>query len=76
MQANKLRDEYLTKFTSSMSTAVDEFTSAEAHCVDVKEEVCLSVCVYVLCALYSGKFSEGLIFGNFRNLVHFPKINF
>ena len=25
---------------------------------------------------YSGKFSEGLIFGNFQNLVHFLKINF
>ena len=25
---------------------------------------------------YSGKFLEGLIFGNFRNLVLFPKINF
>ena len=30
----------------------------------------------ILLLPYSRKFSEGLIFGNFGNLVQFPKINF
>ena len=54
-------------------------------CVSLSLCVCLSLCVSVSVCLcvslslslpYSGKFSERNIFGNFQNVIHFPKIYF
>ena len=59
--------QYLPVYTRSVIVCVC------AHvCVCVCVHMCACVCVHVcVCVLCSGRFSEGLSFGNFQNLVHF-----